>query len=146
VPAIENQAGDTLMRRQTKSAAELDGLLPSILEKALDDDALRETLKARALDIGRRDWGRFAEYDLNNEMLHGNYYEQRLGPNITRDMALWMRHDFPEGAIHFTKPVRVCLITLGSRRVRHAAYRNRQKSWPLAGRSPDCAGFQTGSE
>ena len=35
------------------------------------------------LDVARRYRGRFAEYDLNNEMLHANYYEQRLGPGIT---------------------------------------------------------------
>jgi GH35 family endo-1,4-beta-xylanase len=55
--------------------------------KDLDDAALREVLKARATDIGRRYRGRFSEYDLNNEMLHGNYCEERLGPGITRDMA-----------------------------------------------------------
>ncbi len=60
-------------------------------QKELSDDQLREVLQARALDVGRRYRGRFAEYDLNNEMLHGNYYEQRLGTNITRQMAQWVR-------------------------------------------------------
>jgi hypothetical protein len=50
-------------------------------QKDLDDDKLLEVVKARALDIGRRHRGRFAEYDLNNEMMHANYYEQRLGPS-----------------------------------------------------------------
>jgi len=59
--------------------------------KAMDDAMLRETLKARALDIGKRYRGRFAECDLNNEMLHANYYEERLGSGITRDMASWVR-------------------------------------------------------
>ena len=68
--------------------------------RALDDEALREVLKARAHDIGRRYRGRFAEYDLNNEMLHGNYYEDRLGPGITRDMASWVREADP-GAVLF---------------------------------------------
>ncbi len=63
--------------------------------KTLDDKTLRETLKARGLDIGRRYRGRFAEYDLNNEMLHENYYEQRLGPGITKDMAAWVREGDP---------------------------------------------------
>jgi GH35 family endo-1,4-beta-xylanase len=60
--------------------------------KVLPDDEFREALKARALDLGKRYRGRFAEYDLNNEMIHGNYYEQRLGPDITFDMAQWVRH------------------------------------------------------
>jgi endo-1,4-beta-xylanase len=63
--------------------------------KSLDDTTLRATLKARGLDIGRRYRGRFAEYDLNNEMLHDNYYEQRLGPGITKDMAGWVREGDP---------------------------------------------------
>jgi endo-1,4-beta-xylanase len=67
--------------------------------KAMDDAELRETLKARALDVGKRYRGRFAEYDLNNEMLHGNYYEDRLGPGITRDMASWVRQEDPNAVL-----------------------------------------------
>jgi GH35 family endo-1,4-beta-xylanase len=67
--------------------------------KTMDDATLRETLKARALDIGKRYQGRFAEYDLNNEMLHANYYEDRLGPQITRDMALWVRQEDPRAVL-----------------------------------------------
>jgi len=68
-------------------------------QKAMDDATLRETLKARALDIGKRYRGRFAEYDLNNEMLHANYYEDRLGPEITRDMASWVRQEDPNAVL-----------------------------------------------
>ena len=59
--------------------------------KNLPDDEFRQALQARALDIGRRYRGRFAEYDLNNEMIHGNYYQQRLGKDITLQMAQWVR-------------------------------------------------------
>lgn len=68
-------------------------------QKAMDDATLRETLKARALDIGKRYRGRFAEYDLNNEMLHANYYEDRLGPGITKDMASWVRQEDPNAVL-----------------------------------------------
>lgn len=68
--------------------------------KDLDDDALRETLKARARDVASRYRNRFAEYDLNNEMLHANYYEERLGPNITRDMATWMHQEDPAAVLY----------------------------------------------
>ncbi len=68
--------------------------------KTMDNDTLRETLKARAIDVARRYRGRFAEYDLNNEMLHGNYYEERLGAGITRDMAAWMRQEDPQAALY----------------------------------------------
>lgn len=67
--------------------------------KALDDATLRETVKARALDIGTRYRGRFAEYDLNNEMIHGNYYQDRLGPQITREMADWVRQGDPNAVL-----------------------------------------------
>ncbi len=69
-------------------------------QKALDNETLRATLKARALDIARRYRGRFAEYDLNNEMLHANYYAERLGPGITKEMARWVREGDP-GAVLF---------------------------------------------
>ena len=59
--------------------------------KAMPDEALRATVKNRARDIGSRYRGRFAEYDLNNEMIHGNYYEERLGKDITLQMAQWVR-------------------------------------------------------
>jgi len=69
-------------------------------QKELSDDELRAVLEARAVDVARRYRGRFAEYDLNNEMLHANYYEQRLGPNITRDMAAWMRREDPAAVLY----------------------------------------------
>jgi GH35 family endo-1,4-beta-xylanase len=69
-------------------------------QKAMNDDELRRTVEARARDVARRYRGRFAEYDLNNEMLHGNYYEQRLGPDITRDMVSWMRGEDPQAVLY----------------------------------------------
>jgi len=68
--------------------------------KKLPDEELREALKARALDVGKRYRGRFAEYDLNNEMIHGNYYEERLGKDITRQMANWVREGDPKAVLY----------------------------------------------
>lgn len=68
--------------------------------KSLDDAALRQTLEARGRDIGRRYRGRFAEYDLNNEMIHGNYYAQRLGAGITKEMAGWVRAEDPAAVLY----------------------------------------------
>ena len=64
--------------------------------KALDDEDLRKTLQNRAETVTRRYRGRFVEYDLNNEMIHGNYYEDRLGPDITKQMAQWARNGDPD--------------------------------------------------
>ncbi len=63
--------------------------------KELDDDELRTTLQNRAETVTSKYKGRFAEYDLNNEMIHGNYYEERLGPGITKDMAAWAHNGDP---------------------------------------------------
>ncbi len=63
--------------------------------KELDDATLRATLQARGEDIGRRYRGRFAEYDLNNEMIHGNFYADRLGPGIVLDLARWVKAQDP---------------------------------------------------
>ncbi len=58
--------------------------------KELDDASLRAALKTRGEDIARRYRGRFVEYDFNNEMIHGDYYVDRLGAGITAEMAKWV--------------------------------------------------------
>lgn len=63
--------------------------------KELSNDELRQTIKNRAETITAKYKGRFAEYDLNNEMIHGNYYEERLGPQITKEMADWAHNGDP---------------------------------------------------
>jgi endo-1,4-beta-xylanase len=68
--------------------------------KELPDDQLLEAIKQRAFDVGRRYRGRFAEYDLNNEMIHGNYYEERLGENITLHMARWVKEADPKAVLY----------------------------------------------
>jgi len=67
--------------------------------KQLDDDDLRAALKTRAATIARRYRGRFAEYDLNNEMMHANYYADRLGPGITKQMADWFKEADPDARL-----------------------------------------------
>lgn len=67
--------------------------------KQLNDDALRGTLQARATTVARRYQGRFVEYDLNNEMMHANYYADRLGPGITKEMADWFKEADPDARL-----------------------------------------------
>jgi endo-1,4-beta-xylanase len=67
--------------------------------KDLDDNELRQTLQNRAETVTSRYKGRFAEYDLNNEMIHGNYYEDRLGPEITKLMAQWAHNGDPDAKL-----------------------------------------------
>jgi endo-1,4-beta-xylanase len=68
--------------------------------KEMENDTLHAALKNHASDIARRYRGRFAEYDLNNEMLHANYYEERLGTNITKEMVMWMREEDPQCVLY----------------------------------------------
>ncbi len=67
--------------------------------KQLSDPDLRLALQQRGRAIGARYRGRFAEYDLNNEMIHANYYEQRLGPGITKQMAQWVKDGDPDARL-----------------------------------------------
>lgn len=68
--------------------------------KELSDDELERTIRERAISIARRYKGRFAEYDLNNEMIHGNYYEERLGPGITGKMVGWVLEGDPDAKLY----------------------------------------------
>jgi len=68
--------------------------------KELNDDELRQTLQNRAETVTRKYKGRFAEYDLNNEMIHGNYYQDRLGPEITKLMAQWVHNGDPDAKLY----------------------------------------------
>ena len=65
----------------------------------LSDDEFRQRVKDRAETVTRRYRGRFAEYDLNNEMIHGNYYEDRLGPEITMQMVQWALNGDPDAKL-----------------------------------------------
>ena len=68
--------------------------------KEMNDIELRNALKNRAETLTAHYKGRFAEYDLNNEMVHANYYEERLGPMITKDMAEWVHNGDPEAKLY----------------------------------------------
>lgn len=67
--------------------------------KELSDEELKKRIQERAVTITQKYRGRFAEYDLNNEMIHGNYYEERLGPGITKLMAQWALEGDPEARL-----------------------------------------------
>ncbi len=67
--------------------------------KAFSDDEFRQALRARGRGIGERYRDRFAEYDLNNEMIHGNYYEQRFGLEFVKQMALWVKEGDPNAKL-----------------------------------------------
>lgn len=67
--------------------------------KELSDEELKAMIRNRAESITSKYKGRFAEYDLNNEMIHGNYYEERLGAEITKLMAEWAHNGDPDAKL-----------------------------------------------
>lgn len=54
--------------------------------KALPTDKLKDAVSARLNGLVSRYAGRFKHWDVNNEMLHGNYYESTLGPDASASM------------------------------------------------------------
>jgi GH35 family endo-1,4-beta-xylanase len=69
--------------------------------KDLNDADLRAAIEQRGRSIAARYRGRFAEYDLNNEMIHADYYAQRLGPDFIKQMALWVKDGDPAATLYF---------------------------------------------
>src|ERR1039457_4402673 len=67
--------------------------------KEMNDDDFKATVAERGRTIGSRYRDRFAEYDLNNEMMHANYYEQRFGIDFIRQMALWVKEGDPNAKL-----------------------------------------------
>jgi GH35 family endo-1,4-beta-xylanase len=67
--------------------------------KDMTDDDFKTTVAMRGRTVAARYRGRFAEYDLNNEMMHANYYEQRFGIDFIRQMALWVKEGDPNAKL-----------------------------------------------
>jgi GH35 family endo-1,4-beta-xylanase len=69
--------------------------------KNLPDGELREAVRRRAAEVARRYRGRIDDFDLNNEMLAGSFYRDRLGEDIIARMCASAK----EGNPH----IRLCL-------------------------------------
>ncbi|CAM0879021.1 unnamed protein product [Alopecurus aequalis] len=54
--------------------------------KALDNDQLTAAVQGRLTSLLTRYTGRFPHYDVNNEMLHGSFFQDRLGEDINAFM------------------------------------------------------------
>lgn len=67
--------------------------------KALNEEELRQALELRGRETALHFKGRFVEYDLNNEMIHGNYYAEKLGEGITLEMAGWVLEGDPDAKL-----------------------------------------------
>ena len=67
--------------------------------KELDNEQLLQALRRRAEEVPARYRGRILEYDVNNEMLHGDYYAARLGDDIRVKMFKWVHQADPEARL-----------------------------------------------
>lgn len=54
--------------------------------RALNGDQLRAAVEGRLRSLVTRYGGRFPHYEVNNEMLHGAFFQQRLGDDINARM------------------------------------------------------------
>jgi endo-1,4-beta-xylanase len=71
--------------------------------KRLDDKPLREVVERRARDITGRFRGRIEEFDLNNELLFGDFYRRKLGQGIIRQMAEWAKQGNPRVVLYLNE-------------------------------------------
>ena len=57
-------------------------------QKKLNYDELHRKVLSRAMDVTRHFKGRITEFDLNNEMINGDFFRRRFGYGIINEMAL----------------------------------------------------------
>jgi endo-1,4-beta-xylanase len=55
--------------------------------KELDADELRSAVIRRAIDVTKHFKSRIEEFDLNNEMINGDFFRRRLGYGVINEMA-----------------------------------------------------------
>lgn len=68
--------------------------------KDLPPQELRAVVKQRALEVCRRYRGQIDEFDVNNELLHGDFYRSRLGPGIIKEMFEWCHQGNPDAVLY----------------------------------------------
>jgi endo-1,4-beta-xylanase len=68
--------------------------------KRLSKGELRMAVQQRTLEVCRRYRGKIGEYDVLNEMLHGNFFRQRLGDGIVKEMFQWCQQADPAARLY----------------------------------------------
>lgn len=68
--------------------------------KQLDNDALRKAVVQRADSLINHFKGRIHEYDLNNEMIHGNFFRRKLGWGVINEMAWLVKAHDPDAKLY----------------------------------------------
>lgn len=68
--------------------------------KSLSIEELYQAVKQRTEQVCHRYRGRIREYDVLNEMLNGDFFQQRLGDGIVKEMFLWCRSADPDATLY----------------------------------------------
>lgn len=68
--------------------------------KDLPPQELRVAVQKRAMEVCRRYRGKIDEFDVNNELLHGDFYRSRLGPGIIKEMFEWCHQGNPDAVLY----------------------------------------------
>ena len=71
--------------------------------RRLEDESLRRVVERRARDATGRFKGRIEEFDLNNELLFGDFYRRKLGRGIIREMAEWAGQGNPRAVLYLNE-------------------------------------------
>jgi endo-1,4-beta-xylanase len=68
--------------------------------KELNNDELRAAVVRRATDVAKHFRGRIDEFDLNNEMIDGDFFRRRLGYGIVNEMAWLVKAANPDAKLY----------------------------------------------
>ncbi len=71
--------------------------------KKLDNRTLRQAVNRRAHDATSRFQGRMEEFDLNNELIFGDFYRRGLGGGIIKEMAESARRGNPNVVLYLNE-------------------------------------------
>ncbi len=71
--------------------------------KKLDNRALRQVVNRRAHDATSRFRGRIEEFDLNNELIFGDFYRRALGGGIIKEMAESAKRGNPNAVLYLNE-------------------------------------------
>lgn len=66
----------------------------------LNNDRLRAAISRRAIDVTKHFKGRIEEFDLNNEMINGDFFRRRLGYGIINEMAFLAKAGNPNVTLY----------------------------------------------
>jgi GH35 family endo-1,4-beta-xylanase len=65
----------------------------------LNNDQLRAAVRRRAIGVTSHFKGRISEFDLNNEMINGDFFRRRLGYGIINEMAYMAKAGNPDAVL-----------------------------------------------